>query len=79
MGIKETKLDLMQKLMTINDSKLLKKVEKLLEEELIVGYTTDGKSLTISEYNKRLEIAEAQINSGEFISQADLEKESENW
>lgn len=79
MGIKETKLDLMQKLMTVNDSKLLKKVEKLLEEELIVGYTTSGNPLTISEYNKRLEIAEAQINSGEIISQADLEKESENW
>lgn len=79
MGIKEKKLDLMQKLMTVNDSKLLKKGEKLLEEELIVGYTTDGKPLTISEYNKRLEIAETQINSGKFISQADLEKESENW
>jgi hypothetical protein len=79
MGIKEIKLDLMQKLMTVNDSKLLKKVDKLLEEELIVGYTTDGKPLTINEYNERLEKAENQVNSGKFTSQAHLEKESENW
>lgn len=79
MGIIEIKFDLMQKLMNVNDSKVLKKVEKLLQEEQIVGYSTDGKPLTITEYNRRLEIAENQINLGEFISQADLENESENW
>ena len=33
----------------------------------------------IIQYNKELNEAEARINAGHFISQEDLEKESETW
>ena len=46
---------------------------------MIAGYTTEGKPLTKKAYNKRLQKAEAQIQSGNYISQEEIEKESENW
>jgi hypothetical protein len=46
---------------------------------MTVGYTVDGKPLAKSAYDKRLQKAEQQISKGQFISQNDLESESENW
>ena len=55
------------------------KVNKLLEKEMTVGYTVEGKPLTKASYNARLLIAEKQIHSGQYITQEDLEKDVENW
>lgn len=79
MGIQKTKLSVMQKIMSVSKASLLDKIDKLLEEEMIVGYTVDGKPLTKKVYDMRLQKAEEQLNSGEYVSQEDLEKESENW
>jgi len=46
---------------------------------MVVGYTTDGKPLTKIAYDKRLQKAEEQIREGNFLTQEDLERESENW
>jgi hypothetical protein len=45
----------------------------------VVGYTVEGEPLTKESYNKRLETAEKQIRSGDYLTQEELEKESENW
>ena len=37
------------------------------------------KRLTIEEYNRELDAAEARIRAGQFISQEDLEKEAASW
>lgn len=79
MDLQETKLGVMQKIMGVSKPSLLEKIDKLLEEEMVVGYTVEGKPLTKDQYNKRLQLAEEQLLSGEFITQEDLEKESENW
>ncbi len=79
MGLQETKLDVMQKLMSVSKTSLLDKVNNLLDQEMIVGYTVEGEPLTKQSYNIRLQIAEKQILSGEYTTQEDLEKESENW
>jgi|TARA_B110000285_G_C14852255_1_gene480489 hypothetical protein len=79
MDLQETKLGVMQKIMSVSKPSLLEKIDKLLEEEMVVGYTVEGKPLTKDQYNKRLQLAEEQLLSGEFITQEDLEKESENW
>lgn len=79
MDLQAAKLDIMQKIMNISTESLIEKVDKLLEKEMIVGYTAKGDPLTKKEYNLRLKKAEKQIASGEFISQTDLEKEAENW
>ncbi len=79
MGLQETKLNVMQKIMSISKASLLNKIDKLLEEEMIVGYTAEGKPLTKQAYDMRLQKAEKQLSEGEYISQEELEKESENW
>ncbi|SFU16164.1 hypothetical protein SAMN04489724_4518 [Algoriphagus locisalis] len=79
MDLKTAKLEVIQKIMHISTESLLEKIDNLLEEELIVAYTSGGSPLTKREYNLRLEKAEKQISSGEFLSQEDLEKEIENW
>lgn len=79
MDLQAAKLDVMQKIMNVSTESLIAKVDKLLEEEMIVGYTAKGEPLTKKEYNLRLEKAEKQITSGDFITQEDLEKEVENW
>ncbi len=78
MDLEAKKLDVLQKIMEVSTFPLLEKINKLLEKEMIVGYTVDGKPLTKKSYNARLQIAEKQIRSGEYITQEDLEKEAEN-
>jgi hypothetical protein len=79
MDLQSTKIRVMQKIMNVSKASLLEKISNILDEEMIVGYTTDGKSLTLQQYNERLLIAEKQIESGDCISQDELEKEIENW
>ncbi len=79
MDLQAAKLDVLQKIMSISKTSLLEKIDKLLEDELIVGYTVEGKPLTKALYNLRLAEAEEQLRSGNYTTQEDLEKESENW
>ncbi|WP_281226979.1 hypothetical protein [Flavobacterium aquiphilum] len=64
------------------DERLLKVVKAVMEsywEEENVIYTIDGKPLTRLAYKEELNDAINEIKRGEFTSQEDLEKESENW
>jgi hypothetical protein len=79
MDLQSAKINVMQKIMGVNKKSLLDKINKILDEEMVVGYTVEGKPLTRESYNKRLQIADAQILAGEYQTQEDLEKESENW
>ena len=79
MNLQDTKINVMQKIMNVSKASLLDKISNILDEEMIVGYTTGGQSLTRNQYNERLLLAEKQIESGDYITQEDLEKEMENW
>jgi hypothetical protein len=79
MDIQSTKINVMQKIIGINKVSLLDKISKIIDQEMIVGYTVEGKPLTRESYNKRLQRAEAQMLAGEYQTQEELEKESENW
>jgi hypothetical protein len=79
MDLQSTKINVIQKIMGVNKVSLLDKISKILDQEMIVGYTVEGKPLTRESYNKRLQTAEAQILAGEYQTQEDMEKESENW
>jgi hypothetical protein len=64
------------------DERLLKVVKAVIEsyqEEEIVAFSVDGKPITRSIYKAELANAKLEIQKGEFTSQEDLEKESENW
>ena len=79
MDLKTAKINVMQKIMSVSKASLLDKISNILDDEMIVGYTTDGKPLTKNQYNERFLVAEKQIESGNYITQEDLEKEIENW
>lgn len=79
MDIQAAKLDLVEKILNIKTESIIEKLNNILDKEVIVGFTTDGKPLTKKAYNKRLEKAEAQIASGNYITQEEFEKESEKW
>lgn len=79
MDLQAAKLNVIQKIVGVTKSSLLEKISDLLDKEMVVGYTVEGEPLTKEVYDSRLEKAEAQIKSGEFISQEDLEAESKNW
>ena len=79
MNLQEAKISVMQKIMNISNASLLKKINSILDEEMIVGFTAEGTPLTKKQYDDRLLLAEKQIESGNYISQEDLEKEIENW
>lgn len=79
MDLQAEKIDLIQKILSIQKESIIDKIKNILEKEMIVGYTTDGKPLTKKAYNARLEKAEQQIASGDYLSQEEIEKEAENW
>jgi hypothetical protein len=81
MGLAQIRTEL-HDLIDRSDEKLLQMIYAMAavyDKEEIVAYTTSGKPLTKKDYNQRLEKAENQIASGEYISQEELEKEAENW
>lgn len=64
------------------DVRLLKVVKAVMEsywEEEIVAYTVGGKALNKESYQNELNEGIEEIKRGDFITQQDLEKESENW
>jgi len=64
------------------DERLLKVVKAVIEsyqEEEIVAFSVEGKPITKANYLESLSKAKLEIENGDFISQKDLEKESENW
>lgn len=79
MDIQAAKLNVMQKIMGVSTASLLEKINKILDKEMVVAYTVKGEPLTKAMYNKRLRIAEQQLQSGKFITQEDFEKEVESW
>lgn len=79
MNIEAAKLDVVQKILSVKTESIIDKINKILEKEMIVGYTVEGKPLTKKAYNKRLEKAEQEIESGNYVTQEELEKESANW
>lgn len=79
MGLQASKLSIVKKILSLDQVSVINKIDKILEREMIVGYTVDGMPLTKEKYNQRIAVAEAQLKKGETISQEDLEKESENW
>ena len=64
------------------DERLLKVVKAVIEsyqENDVVAYTIAGNPLTRLAYKEELQEAIAEIKRGEYTTQEDLEKESQNW
>jgi hypothetical protein len=70
MDIQAKKLMLIEWLAALNDKSLIEDLLKLKAGHQRIG---------IIQYNKELEEANTRIESGEYISHEDLEKESNEW
>jgi uncharacterized protein (UPF0297 family) len=81
MDIQLEKLHLIEKLTQIEDIDIIQQVKELLNQKgnQVVGYRMDGAPVTKKQLIKRIEEADARIDSGEYITQEELEKESQNW
>jgi hypothetical protein len=77
MELSAKKLELMQKLLSVSNASLLSRISDLIDKENIVGYSASGEALTLEDYNKRLEVAEKQLESGDYLTQEELEKKLE--
>lgn len=81
--VKQSLHDLINK---IEDEELLNAFLKIIEsgmaknkEAEIVGYTANDEPITQAELIKTARSASERVKSGNYISQEDLEKASENW
>lgn len=75
MDIQARKLNLIEYLVSLKDEKILKKIEKLvleIKESKLHVFTEDELIL-------RAEEANLDYQNGNFSTQEDLEKESQNW
>ena len=79
MSLLATKLKVVQKILALDQETSINKIDKIIDNEAVVGYTTIRKPLTKKEYYERIAVADKQLKNGDFISQGDLEEESERW
>ncbi|HYF67528.1 MAG TPA: hypothetical protein VD884_05295 [Ohtaekwangia sp.] len=81
MDIQAEKLHLIEELARIQDIHIIEQIKQLLKEKNnpVVGYEINGNPITRTQLIKRIEEAETRVDNGEYVTQQDLEKESENW
>lgn len=82
MGTLELRNTIFNRLKATDDTSMLKDVLQYIEEykkNKVVAYTIEGEPLTKEEYANRVKEADASIDSGNYTTLNDLEKEAENW
>lgn len=77
MNIQLKKLNLIERLMLLQDESIINKMEKMLR--LPAKKELTQKPMTLDEFYARVEESENAIRQGKIISQQSLEKEAENW
>lgn len=60
------KLKIVQKILNLSDSNLLKQIENLLHEEIIAGYDSDGLPVSKREYLQDMDDVDRQIKEGKL-------------
>lgn len=81
MDIQAEKLLLIEQLLRIRDARIIEQVRELLKKENnpVVGYEADGRTITQHDFIKKIEQAEKEYESGNHQTIEGLEKESESW
>jgi hypothetical protein len=74
MDIKRERSLLIKELEQVEDLSLLQAIKAVLH----YGMKNEGR-ISIDQYNRELDEANARIDSGKFITQEDLEKEAAQW
>ena len=64
MNTESLKISLTQRILNINDVSFLKKIDQYLRGKNIIGYDSDGNSITEAEYNADLDRINYEIDGG---------------
>ena len=79
MDIQAAKIDLVKKILSVKTESIIEKLNKVLEKEMIVGYTVEGKPLLEKEYNKILEKGAKEIEEGNYTTHEAFKNKVANW
>jgi hypothetical protein len=85
MSSKELKLSITQIIEQINDRTVLEAYYEILKNLLkvqraqIVGYDSDGESITREDLEQKVVAAKKRIESGQSISNEELKNDFKNW
>lgn len=79
MDIQAIKLNLIERLIWLSDTKTINQIDKLLNKTIKDKYEAKLKPMTGEQYKARLENAEDDLKNNRIISQEDLEDEIKNW
>ena len=79
MDLQTRKLNLIERLIWLNDLTTLNKIDKLLDKTTKVNYEARIKPMTNAQYKSRLDKAEDDFIKGNVTEQSDFEKEILNW
>lgn len=79
MDIQAIKLNLIERLIWLSDTKTINQIDKLLNKTIKDKYEAKLKPMTGEQYKTRLENAEDDLKNNRVISQEDLEDEIKNW
>jgi hypothetical protein len=74
MDINAERALLIRELQQVEDLSLLRAIKAMLH----YGLKQEGR-ISVEEYNRELDEAEAEIDRGEFISHEDLKKQMKTW
>ena len=77
MDLQTRKLNIIKYLLQLQDDSMVKEIESLIYESNI--HDKNFQQFTESDLLNRAIKSNAQYESGEFIDQDELEKESKNW
>ena len=64
MKSEELKISVAQRVLNLSNDRLLKKISKILDEENIVGYDTEGNAITENEYIEDMNSALIELREG---------------
>lgn len=78
MDIQVKKLELIEWIAQMSDSKIISKMDKIRRTYLTIS-KENVKPMTVKEFYASIDRAEEDIKSGRFYTQEEVEKESENW
>lgn len=76
MDIQTKKIHFVQEFLALSNEAIIDKLESILRKEKI---KMDGQRISIEQYNKELDEAEAEMDRGEYISHEELKKQMEKW
>lgn len=75
MDIQSEKVALIERLKQVNDMSLLQAIKHMLD----YGLSKSEERISVEQYNKEIEEAEAAIDRGEYYTQEEVEKMAKKW